>query len=167
MLDKIFWLIVLTLIPALELRLSIPVGILQKSFELPYGLYFQGFGLPWPIVFLVCVGANMALGPMVYFALKHFVNFFLQFSWIASLYNRLVLRTQKKIKPYVEKYGALGVALFIAVPLPGSGSYTGALAAYLLGIGQKKFMVINAIGVFIAGVLVTLFSLGFFTAFAL
>ena len=167
MLDKIFWLVVLTLIPALELRLSIPVGILQESFDLPYGLHFEGFGLPWPLVFLVCVATTALLGPIVYFLLNNFVNFFLQFSWIASIYNRLVLRTQRKIKPFVEKYGSLGVALFIAVPLPGSGSYTGALAAYLLGISQKKFVLINLAGVFIAGVLVTLFSLGFFTAFAL
>jgi uncharacterized membrane protein len=167
MLDKIFWLIVLTLIPALELRLSIPVGILQNSVALPFGLAFQGFGLAWPIVFLVCVATNMALGPMVYFLLNKFVHFFLRFSWFASHYNRQVLHTQKKIQPFVQKYGHFGVALFIAVPLPGSGSYTGALAAYLLGIDPKKFMLINAVGVFIAGVLVTLIALGFFTAFGL
>ena len=167
MLDKVFWLVVLTLIPALELRLSIPVGILQNSIDLPYGLHFQGFGLPWPLVFFVCVGTNAVLGPIVYFLLDRFVHFFLRFAWLSSLYDRLVLRTQKKIRPLVERYGHFGVALFIAVPLPGSGSYTGALAAYLLGISQKKFVFINLAGVFIAGVLVTLFSLGFFTALGL
>ena len=85
MIDKIFWLIVLTLIPALELRLSIPVGIMQNSIALPYGLHFQGFGLPWPLVFLVCVGTNAVLGPVVYFLLDKCVHFFLRFAFRSGI----------------------------------------------------------------------------------
>jgi uncharacterized membrane protein len=163
MLDKIFWLVILTLLPGLELRLSIPVGILQNTVHLPFGLVFQGFGMPWYTVFLVCVITNAALGPVIYFLLNKFVLFFLRFQWIERLWQRLVQRTQKRIKPFVERYGKIGIALFIAIPLPGSGSWTGALAAYLLGIEQKHFVFINAAGVLIAGTLVTLASLGVFT----
>ena len=165
MLDKFLTLILLTLLPGLELRLSIPVGILENTIHLPFGLVFQGFGLPWYTVFLVCVVTNAVLGPVIYFLLDKFVLFFLRFQWINGLWQRLVARTQRKIKPFVERYGKIGVALFIAIPLPGSGSWTGALAAYLLGIKPKHFVLINVAGVFIAGVLVTLASLGAFTLF--
>jgi len=53
----------------------------------------------------------------------------------------------------------MGVAIFIGIPLPGSGVYTGALGSYLLGVQKKKFMVANAIGVLIAAVAVTGLSL--------
>lgn len=150
MVEKILYLILITLFPFFELRLSIPVGI--------------GIGLHWSIVFVVCVLTNAILGPIIYLFLDKFVHFFLRFSFIEKLYDRFVIRTQKKINPLVEKYGTWGVALFIAIPLPGSGSYSGALGAHLLGLGYKKFIVANALGVFIAGVLVTLISIGFFTA---
>ncbi|GAH86941.1 unnamed protein product, partial [marine sediment metagenome] len=65
----------------------------------------------------------------------------------------------RKIEPYVRKYGTFGVSLFIGLPLPGSGSYTGALGAYLLGLGYKKFVIANIIGVVIAGIIVTILTL--------
>ena len=59
------------------------------------------------------------------------------------------------LKKSVEKYGEWAVALFIAIPLPGSGSYSGAIAAYVIGLSHKKFAIANLIGVIIAGILVT------------
>ncbi len=56
---------------------------------------------------------------------------------------------------YVDKYGTIGLALFIGVPLPGSGVWTGALAAFLLGFKRKEFSIANIVGVLIAGVIVT------------
>ena len=59
----------------------------------------------------------------------------------------------------MQKYGPIGVALFIAVPLPGTGSYAAALGSYVLGLDKKKFAWANLIGVTIAGILVTLITL--------
>ena len=59
-------------------------------------------------------------------------------------------RTQHKLHPYVEKYGEWGLAVFIGVPLPGTGAYTGAFGAFLLGLDKRKFLVANALGVLIA-----------------
>ena len=138
----------MTLLPGLELRLSIPWGI--------------GTGLDPLAVFLIAVITNALLGPVVYFAIIHFVQHLLQFPAISSLYERFVLRTRKKVFPLVDKYGLIGISLFIAIPLPGSGSYTGALAAYLLGLSQKRFALANLLGVLLAGLAVTLISIGFF-----
>ena len=164
-LSKILILIFVTLIPALELRASIPLGILKNSVELPFGLTLHGFGMNWLLVFLVCVITNIFLGVLFYTALDKFGDYFMRFRIFRYFYHRKVKKTQRKIKPLVDKYGLFGVSLFIAIPLPGSGSYTGAVAAYILGIGYKKFILANLIGVIIAGTIVTLTSLGILNLF--
>lgn len=155
---KILILVLVTFIPGLELRASIPLGILGRKIEL-FNLTLKGFDLNWAFVFFICVIANIILGPLVYAFLDKFVHHLLRFGLFAKYYHRKVEKTQNKIKPYVEKYGLLGVAIFIGMPLPGSGSYTGALGAYLLGLGYKKFIVANIIGVLIAGTIVTVITL--------
>ena len=159
--SNILWLVLLTLLPGLELRLSIPIGLLSNTIQLPFEQSITGFGLPLEVVLPVVIATNIVLGPVIYFALDKSLHFFIQFGWINNLYKRIVLRTQKKAFPLVGKYGLIGIALFISVPLPGSGSWTGALAAFLLGLGYKRFAIANAAGVLIAGSLVTLATLGF------
>ncbi len=160
-LTDFLWIIFLTLLPGLELRLSIPAGILTNTIDLPFLGTFSGMGLPIEAVFFTAVLTNMILGPVVFFMLEHFLNFFLQFKWLKKFYDMEVKAAQKKVFPLVEKYGIIGIAFFVAIPLPGSGSYTGALAAHLLGMGEKKFAIANAIGVTIAGILVTAITIGF------
>lgn len=155
---KILALVLVTFIPLLELRASIPLGILSGEARL-FGLTLQGFGLNFILVFTVCVISNIILGILVYFFLNKFVKHLIQFRLFAKYYNKKVKKTQRKIEPYVKKYGTFGVALFIGLPLPGSGSYTGALGAYLLGLDYKKFIIANIIGVVIAGTLVTALTL--------
>ena len=75
------------------------------------------------------------------------------------MYNKYVEKTQKKIHKYVEKYGTLGVAIFIGIPLPGSGVYSGAIGSYVLGLSYKKFILAAILGVLIAGIIVTIVTL--------
>lgn len=138
-------LIWITLLPFLELRASIPYGIIVKNMNIP-------------LVFVVCVVTNIVLAPVVYVFLDKFVNIFLYFKPLEKLYNKYVEKTQKKITKYVEKYGWVGVAIFIGIPLPGSGVYSGALGSYILGLSFKKFMLAAILGVLIAGTVVTAIS---------
>lgn len=150
MIKEILILTLITLIPALELRASIPYGILK-------------LGMHWLDVFLICIIANMILGIIIYFLLDKAVHLFTKIKWIRKLYDRVVIRAQKKIQPYVEKYGTIGVALFIGVPLPGSGVYTGALGSYIIGLNYRQFIIANIVGVLLAGIavlLITLFGAG-------
>ncbi len=158
MLLKILALVLVTFIPLLELRASIPLGILSGGTKI-FGLTLQGFGLNFILVFIVCVISNIILGILVYFFLDKFVKHLIGFRLFAKYYNRKLKKTQRKIEPYVRKYGTFGVSLFIGLPLPGSGSYTGALGAYLLGLDYKKFIIANIIGVVIAGIIVTILTL--------
>ncbi|WP_099210793.1 COG2426 family protein [Thermococcus henrietii] len=57
---------------------------------------------------------------------------------VAHLYLHYVERVRKKAHPYVERWGFIGLTIFVAIPLPGTGIWTGALAAYLLGIEKKQ-----------------------------
>ena len=148
-----FYFVLLTLFPGLELRASIPYGILF-------------LGSDWFSVLLLAVSINFVFGVALYFVLDFFVKLFTRIQFIKEIYNRIVERTQKKVEPYVERFGTIGIALFIAIPLPGSGVWTGALAAYLLGMKRRKFALAALIGVSIAGILVTLFSLGLLNGFS-
>jgi uncharacterized membrane protein len=123
-------LMLITLIPTLELRASIPYGILRADMD-------------WWAVVIVCVVTNIVLGPLVYLFLDKVMGLLLRFEWLNRIYGRTVTRTE------------MGVALFIGIPLPGTGSYSGALGAYLLGLGYRRFIVANVIGVLMAGSIVT------------
>jgi uncharacterized membrane protein len=161
----IIWLTAITLIPALELRASIPFGIfgLPNSlfgFELarigaPVGAFGADGTVTWPVVVVICVVANIILGWLVFMVLGPVFTFVRKWRWFDRTCWPILERTRHKIHPYVEKYGELGVAVFIGIPLPGSGVYTGAFGAYLLGLERRKFAVANVIGVLIAAVAVT------------
>ncbi len=145
----------ITLLPAFELRASIPVGILNGSLELPFGLAIEGMGLSWPFVFVVCVASNAILGIVLYPILNWLIHFLERIPVVGRFWEGFMKRAQKKIHRYVERWGTVGVALFVAIPLPGSGSYTGALGAYLLGMSYRRFILANTLGVILAGIAVT------------
>ncbi|MBT3192607.1 MAG: small multi-drug export protein [Verrucomicrobia bacterium] len=144
MIYAVLWLIAVTMIPALELRASIPVGIFKMAEQ-----------VSWPIVVLVCVVANVILGWIVFLVMGPVFTFLRRWGWFDRRIWPILEKTQHKIHPYVEKYGEIGVAVFIGIPLPGSGVYTGAFGSYLLGLDRRKFAIANVIGVLIAAAAVT------------
>lgn len=148
MIKVIVLLTAITLIPALELRASIPVGVFTMRDT-----------LSWPGVVLVCVLANIVLGMVVFLVLGPVFTFVRRWAWFERTVWPVLEKTRHRLHPYVEKYGELGVAVFIGIPLPGSGVYTGAFGAYLLGLDRRKFAIANVIGVLIAGAAVTGLSL--------
>ena len=149
--------ILLTFMPLVELRLSIPVGILEGSMNLPFGITLSGLGMNPFIVFTIAVLANILLG----FALFHVWEMLderLRNSFMKKPYTKFINRCHRKLKKFVDKYGVLGVALFIGIPLPGSGVYAGSLGSFVLGLDRKQFYKATIIGVLIAGILVTLLT---------
>lgn len=151
MVKTLLWLVVLTLVPTLELRASIPYGIVDSKLSVP-------------VVIAICIASNIALAPLVWLFLDKGLAFFLRVAWIDGLYNRVVGRARQRLHPYVERWGTLGLALFIGVPLPGSGVYSGALGAYLLGFDFRRYMLASVVGVAIAGTVVSAVMLSGTTA---
>ena len=81
---------------------------------------------------------------------------------LERLYERIVVRVRGKARKYVERYGTLGLTLFIAIPLPGSGVWSGALAAYLLDLKPSQTLIAITLGNLIASIIVyaTAFAVG-------
>tara|TARA_Y100000296_G_C5143154_1_gene242228 strand:+ start:769 stop:1254 length:486 start_codon:yes stop_codon:yes gene_type:complete len=140
------YLYLITALPFLELRASIPYGILALQIN-------------WLLVFIICIISNILITPLIWFFVEHVMHFFLKIKWIETIYKKIVVRTQKRVHPYVEKYGTLGLAIFIGIPLPGSGVYSGCLGAYLLGYKFKDYLIASVLGVLIAGIIVTIVTL--------
>ena len=142
---------ILAMLPFTELRASIPVGI--KVFGLsPFeALFASVIGNMIPVVLLL-----LLIKPVTDFAHKH-----------ARLLERILqwlyTRVQKKLKGK-ESYEGLALALFVGIPLPGTGAWTGALVAFLLGIPFKRSFPFIFLGVLIAGLIITLISTGVFAS---
>ncbi len=144
--NELLNLIWITFLPFLELRASIPYGIFKTNMN-------------WFLIFTVCVATNVILGAILYPLLDKIIKIATKIKVIDRIWQKYIEKMQKKINKYVEKYGEFAVAVFIGIPLPGSGVYSGAIAAYLVGLKYKKFMIANIIGVLIAGIIVTIISL--------
>jgi len=139
---EILKIIAITFIPTLELRASIPYGIF-------------GTNLSWLVVFGVSLIANIVVGIIVYLLMDFIIKVLTKVTLVRRWWENYVQNTRRKIEKGVEKYGEWAVAIFIGIPLPGSGVYTGALASYLIGLKFKKFIIANIVGVIIAGIIVT------------
>ena len=136
---------VIAMLPIVELRGAIPYAI--------------GAGLPWPEAYVLAVLGNLVpvvplllfLGPVSEW-LRRIPVFDRFFDWLFA-------RTRKRSR-LVQTYGPWGLALFVAIPLPVTGGWTGAALAYLLGIPFRRSFPAIALGVALAGVVVTLAVMG-------
>ncbi len=132
-------------LPIVELRGAIPVGV-------------AAFGMPWWKVYLIAVAGNMLPIPFILLLLGPVSNFLMRFAIGKRFFGWLFARTRKK-SASIEKYEALGLTLFVAIPLPVTGGWTGAMAAFLMGIPFWKSMLYILMGVMIAGVIMTILAL--------
>ena len=151
MLKNIAVLFLITLIPGLELRASIPMGI--------FGGEYIGEPMPWLLVVAICIVSNIIIGWAVFFLLDPVMRILRKWAFLDRLAHRYLDRAQKRLAPQVQKYGFWGVSIFIGIPLPLTGAYTGAAGAYAMGMKKRDFMLANVAGVLIAGVCVTLVCL--------
>lgn len=132
-------------LPIVELRGAVPVGV-------------NAFHMPWWQVYLIAVAGNMIPIPFILLLLGPLSRFCMQFKVGKKFFDWLFERTRKK-SASIEKYEALGLTVFVAIPLPVTGGWTGAMAAFLMGIPFWKAMLYILLGVMIAGVIMTALSL--------
>jgi uncharacterized membrane protein len=76
-------------------------------------------------------------------------------NWYQKFFDHFVERARIKLHAKVERWGWLGIALFVAIPLPITGAWTGTLGAWVLGLGKRKTFAAVILGVIIAGAIVT------------
>ena len=134
----------LTLAPISELRGAVPYALSQ--------------GLPVVFTYIYCVALNALLGPLVYIFLQSLHTLFYRMGWYRRLFDRIVARARSKVHDKVARFGYLGIMLFVAIPLPITGAYTGTLGAWVLGMEKKKIFLAVLGGVIISGIIVTCIS---------
>jgi uncharacterized membrane protein len=135
--------LLVTVSPISELRGGIPLGI--------------SFGLDPLFTFFIAVIANILIFFPIFFALRLFYDKVL---YRIPLFDKYLDNLRKRGKATVEKYGFWGLFLFVAIPLPITGAYTGTILAWLLGMDWKKVFPAVGLGVIVAGVVVLLITLG-------
>ena len=135
-----------TFIPGLELRASIPLGFITEEIRNALGI---------PGIVLVCFVVNVIVGLLTFSLMKPVEFVFRKWGWFDRHIWPLLESKREKLRPLVVKYGVWGVAVFIGVPLPGTGAYAGAVGAYLLALDRRRFWLANLIGVAVACAAVT------------
>lgn len=136
---------VVSALPIAELRGGIPVA--------------TGMGMDWRSAYLVCVAGNFVPVIPIVLLFDPFARFLRRWRPFDRFLDRLFARTRLRGR-VVERYEALGLVLFVAIPLPVTGAWTGALAAYLFGVRPRYAIPAIALGILIAGVIVTLATQG-------
>ncbi len=135
---------ILTLLPISELRGGIPYALSQSLNPI--------------FTYLYCVALNILVTPVVFAFLSTLHGYLYRWKAYRQFFEHIIKRTRKKIAPKVEKYGYLGLTIFVAIPLPVTGAYTGAIGAWILGMGKKRSFLAISVGVAIAGIIVSLVS---------
>ncbi len=137
--------LVLSLLPVSELRGGIPYAVANGVHPLT--------------AYIMCVLSNMLIIPIVFVFLETLHRFFYRVHLYQLLFDRLVVRTKRKAQKNVDRWGYWGVMMFVAIPLPITGAYTGTLAAWLLQLDKRKSYGYLALGVVIAGIIVSIATL--------
>ena len=138
-----------SMLPVVELRGGIPFGV--------------GIGLPLPLAVLTSVAGNMLPIPfLILFTRRGFVWLRCHIPALEGVISRLERKAESK-KQIVLKYEFWGLLLLVAIPLPGTGAWTGALVAALMDLRLKSAMPAIFCGVLVASVIVTCIVLGLFS----
>ena len=132
----------LSIAPISELRGAIPTGI--------------AFGLNPLSVFVLSIILNSLIFFPIYFGLKLFYKYFKKYKFVRNQIKRI----RKKGHKSMENYGVWGLLLFVAIPLPFTGVWTGSIIAWLFDLEWWKSFLVILIGVIIAGLIVSLSTMG-------
>ena len=138
--------LLIAMLPIAELRGAIPWAL-------------TGGGLTWPEAYLFATLGNFLPVIPLLLLIEPLSNWLRGYKTFDIFFTLLFARTRRRGK-LVERYEALGLALFVSIPLPVTGAWTGAVAAFVFGIRLSYSIIAIIAGILIAGVVVTLASLG-------
>ena len=141
----------ISMVPVIELRGGLPYGI--------------ALGLPYPLALTAAVLGNMVPVPFIIVYIRQV------FVWVRKHFvrlNGLITKLEQKAHVkgrLVQKYSSIGLCLLVAIPLPGTGAWTGALVAAMLDMRLKKAVPTIFLGVLIAAIIMTIVTFGVVQAF--
>ncbi len=145
----------LSLLPVAELRGGIPYAVALGTNPL--------------IAFIFCTLVNILVAPICFIFLETLNKILLNIKPYKKFFNSYIksLRKRKeKVEKAYETYGILALTIFVAIPFPLTGAWTGTFIAWLLGLKRFRSFLAISLGVIIAGIIVTLIVTGILTALA-
>ena len=118
------------------------------------------FGLPVWEAFLICIIGNLLPIPFILWLITPVFNWMKKWNIFRGLVEKLERKASGEKSQQIRKYEFWGLMLFVGIPLPGTGAWTGCLIAALLNMDKKKATLAAVLGVLIASVIMGLFSYG-------
>ena len=145
------------MVPIIELRGAVPIGLSQ----------LWGDALPVVPLYILCILGNMLPVPLIFFFARKVLEWGAEKKYIGKFFKFCLEKGEKGGKKLQEKAGRsvyVALFLFVGIPLPGTGAWTGTLAASLLDMDFKKSVVAVMAGVVLAGAIMGLAAAGVFGA---
>lgn len=142
MLKKYLYIFFISMVPLVELRGAIPVS--------------QVMGLPFLQSYIVCIVGNMLPVPIIYLFARTVLEWGADKPLIGGFFNFCLEKGEKGGKKLQEKAGRglfLALLLFVGIPIPGTGAWTGTLAASILDMDFKSSVMAVMLGVLLAGII--------------
>lgn len=150
---KYLYIFLISMVPFIELRGAIPVAV--------------GMGLPiWPSCLIAVIG-NMLPVPIIYFFARRTLEWGKDKKHIGGFFTWCLEKGEKGGRKLEQKAGKglyLALLLFVGIPIPGTGAWTGTLAASMLNMNFRKSVIAVLLGVLLAGAIMLTASLGVFGA---
>ncbi len=143
--SKAIFVFLTSALPFAELRAGIPLGII--------------LGVSPVQTFLLAVLGSFLPVPVILFLLSRIEKLIMRYRFLKEHYEKLIRKIEKK-KKSIEKYGYLGLAFFVAIPLPFTGAWSASVIAFILRMNPFKAMISIFFGLLIAALLVLFASLG-------
>lgn len=144
----------ISMVPIIELRGAIPIAI--------------GYDIHPVLAYIICVIGNMVPVPFIYFFARKFLLWGSDKRYIGKFFRWCINKGERGGQKLMKKAknGGLVIALmlFVGIPIPGTGAWTGTLAASFLDMGIKKTTLAVSLGVIMAGIIMALTSAGVFAA---
>lgn len=140
--------LLISMLPIFELRGAIPVAIGAYGISVPVAFFLSVLGNIIPIIFILWF--LKAISDFLSHRSYHFNRFF---TWLLE-------RTRRNHSKKFERWKEFALVILVAIPLPFTGAWTGALAAFVFGIPIKKAFPLIILGVLIAGMVVTCVTVG-------
>jgi uncharacterized membrane protein len=152
MFKKYLLVFLVSMVPLVELRGAVPIAV--------------GMGIDYIPALIICVIGNMLPVPIIYFFARRFLIWGAERKYIGKLCGFFLRKGERAGQKLVKATGRGGLfialLLFVGIPIPGTGAWTGALGASFLDMGFKSTVAAVCLGVIMAGVIMALASAGAF-----
>lgn len=136
---KALWAFLISMVPVIEIRGALPVALAS--------------GVPPVLAFLLTILGNMLPVPFILLFIRPIFNYLKKIEKVHNLIHRLENRAFSK-SGNIAKYDIIGLIIFVGIPLPGTGAWTGALIAALLDIRLKRAIPAILLGVMLASAII-------------